>query len=140
METVADARRLSVFPMGEYNEQFGIQFTGKSYLAQLLTEPVPTFHITFEPGSRTDWHIHRASSGGGHILICTAGRGWYQIEGEQPRAMKAGDTVAIGANVKHWHGAASDSWFQHIAQDIPGENAGIEWCEKVSDGEYPGNE
>ena len=96
-------------------------------------EQVPTFNVTFEPGCRNNWHIHHATSGGGQLLICVSGRGWYQEWGKEARELRPGDVVNIPANVKHWHGAAADSWFQHIAQEIPGENASAEWCEAVSD-------
>ena len=99
-------------------------------------EQVPTFNVTFEPGCRNNWHIHHADRGGGQLLICVHGRGWYQEWGKEPRELRPGDVVNIPANVKHWHGAAKDSWFQHIAQEIPGENAHAEWCEPVDDTQY----
>ena len=127
---------LSVFPVGEPNTQYGMYFIGQSYLAPLSMDIVPTFSVTFEPACRNNWHIHHASSGGGQLLICTAGRGWYQEWGKEAHPLKPGDEVAIPANVKHWHGAAADCWFQHIAQEIPGEDGSTEWCEPVSDEEY----
>ena len=92
--------------------------------------------MTFEPGCRNNWHIHHATAGGGQILICTAGEGWYQEEGKAPVSLKPGMVVAIQANVKHWHGAKADSWFSHIAFEIPGENGSTEWCEPVTDEVY----
>ena len=92
--------------------------------------------MTFEPGCRNNWHIHRAAKGGGQILLCTGGRGWYQEEGKPARELRTGDVVHIPANVKHWHGAAKDSWFAHLAVEIPGEGAGNEWCEPVDDEAY----
>lgn len=93
-------------------------------------------NVTFEPGCRNNWHIHRAAKGGGQILLCTGGRGWYQEEGKPARELRTGDVVHIPANVKHWHGAAKDSWFAHLAVEIPGEGAGNEWCEPVDDEAY----
>ena len=124
-----------VFPRGAENP-FGRHFTGRSYLHMLSTEQVTIGNVTFEPGCRNHWHIHRAESGGGQILLVTGGRGWYQEEGRPARALKAGDVVNIPANVKHWHGAARDSWFSHVAVEVPGENASNEWLEPVDQAEY----
>lgn len=121
------------FPVGKANAAFARYFTGQSYFAPLATGQIPTFNVTFEPGCRNNWHIHHADKEGGQLLICVYGRGWYQEWGEEPRELHSGDVVNIPANVKHWHGAAKDSWFQHIAQEIPGENAETEWCEPVGD-------
>ena len=123
-------------PIGKPNDAFARYFIGQSYLAQLALEPIPTFNVTFEPGCRNNWHIHHADKGGGQLLICVHGRGWYQEWGKEPRELRPGDAVNIPANVKHWHGAAADSWFQHIAQEIPGENAKTEWCEAVDEEAY----
>ncbi len=123
-------------PIGEPNTAYAQYFIGQSYLKPLTMEQVPTFNVTFEPGCRNNWHIHHADKGGGQMLICIHGRGWYQEWGKEARALRPGDVVNIPANVKHWHGAAKDSWFQHIAQEIPGENAGAEWCEPVDDAQY----
>ena len=130
------AKKLSVFPIGEPNTAYGMYFIGQSYLAPLTMEQIPTFCVTFEPGCRNNWHIHHSDNGGGQLLICVHGRGWYQEWGKEPRELHPGDIVNIPPNVKHWHGAAKDSWFQHIAQEIPGENAKNEWCEAVTDEEY----
>jgi quercetin dioxygenase-like cupin family protein len=129
-------KKLSVFPIGEPNTAYGMYFIGQSYLAPLTMEQIPTFCVTFEPGCRNNWHIHHSDNGGGQLLICVHGRGWYQEWGKEPRELHPGDIVNIPPNVKHWHGAAKDSWFQHIAQEIPGENAKNEWCEAVTDEEY----
>ncbi len=83
-----------------------------------------------------NWHIHHASKGGVQILICVSGEGWYQEEGKEPRKLYPGDVVTIVANVKHWHGATSNSWFSHIAIEVPGENSSNEWLEPVNDEEY----
>ncbi|MDE6087017.1 MAG: cupin domain-containing protein, partial [Oscillospiraceae bacterium] len=99
-------------------------------------EQVGIFNVTFEPGFRNNWHIHHGDKGGGQILICMAGRGWYQEWGKAPQELHAGDVVNIPAKVKHWHGAAADSWFSHLAVEVPGENGKTEWCEAVSDEEY----
>lgn len=124
------------FPIGEPNTGFAQYFIGQSYLKPLTLEQVPTFNVTFEPGCRNNWRIHQADKGGGQLLICVYGRGWYQEWGKEPRELHPGDVVNIPANVKHWHGAAKDSWFQHIAQEIPGENTKTEWCEPVDDEQY----
>ena len=123
------------FPIGEPNP-YGKYFVGQSYLAPLSTEQVPLFNVTFEPGCRNHWHIHHATSGGGQMLICVGGRGWYQEEGKPARALKVGDVVNIPAGIKHWHGAAADSWLSHLAVEVPGEDGKTEWCEAVSDEDY----
>ena len=114
-------------------------FVGNSFLNP-LTQPgqCPIFlaNVTFEPGCRNNWHIHHAKSGGGQILVCVAGRGYYQEEGKEAIEMKPGDCINIPAEVKHWHGAAPDSWFSHLAIEVPGEENFNEWCETVSDEEY----
>ena len=124
-----------VFPRGAENP-FGRHFTGRSYLHMLSTEQVTIGNVTFEPGCRNHWHVHRAESGGGQILLVTGGRGWYQEEGRPARALKAGDVVNIPANVKHWHGAAADSWFAHLAVEVPAVNGSNEWYEPVGAEEY----
>ena len=131
-----DKENLSVFPVGGKNDAFAKYFIGQSYLNMLSTEQVVIGNVTFEPRCRNNWHIHRAENGGGQILLVTAGRGWYCEWGKEPRALNAGDVVNIPANVKHWHGAAKDSCFQHLAIEVPAENGKTEWCEPVSDEEY----
>lgn len=126
----------SVFPMGDKNEAFAKYFIGQSYLNMLSTEQVVIGNVTFEPGCRNNWHIHHAKSGGGQILLVTAGRGYYQEWGKEARELHPGDVVNIPAGVKHWHGAAPDSWFAHLAVEVPGEEASNEWLEPVSDEEY----
>ena len=123
------------FPIGEPNP-YGDYFTGQSYLAPLSTEQVPVFNVTFEPGCRNNWHIHHATQGGGQMLICVGGKGRYQEEGKKAVELSPGTVINIPANVKHWHGAAKDSWFSHLALEISGENASTEWCEPVPDEEY----
>ena len=123
------------FPIGEPNP-YGDYFTGQSYLAPLSTEQVPVFNVTFEPGCRNNWHIHHATQGGGQMLICVGGKGRYQEEGKKAVELSPGTVINIPANVKHWHGAAKDSWFSHLALEISGENASTEWCEPVADEEY----
>lgn len=132
------APALSVFPIGKKNDAFAQYFIGQSYLAPISTQQVPVFNVTFEPACRNNWHIHKATSGGGQMLICVYGRGWYQEWGKEPQELHPGDVVNIPAGVKHWHGAAKDTWFQHLAVEVPGENGGTEWCEAVSDEEYKG--
>lgn len=102
-------------------------------ILQPLAESLPVSNVTFEPGCRNNWHIHHK---GGQILLVTDGRGWYQEWGKPARELKPGDTVDIPPEVKHWHGAAKDSWFAHIAISVPAEGASNEWLEPVSDEEY----
>lgn len=124
------------FPIGEPNDAFAKYFVGRSYLTPISTEQVPIFNVTFEPGCRNNWHIHRAKSGGGQMLICVGGRGYYQEWGKAAVEMTPGDVINIPANVKHWHGAAPASWFSHLAIEIAGEETANEWCEPVSEEEY----
>ena len=107
-----------------------------SYLAPISKEQIPFSNVTFEPGCRNNWHIHHATKGGGQMLVCVAGKGWYQEEGKPAVQMLPGDVIHIPANVKHWHGAAADSWFAHLAFEVPGENTSNEWLEPVTDEEY----
>ena len=125
-----------IFLQGGENTAYARYFVGRSYLNMLSTEQVSIGNVTFEPGCRNNWHIHRAARGGGQILLVTAGRGWYQEWGKPARALRAGDVVNIPANVKHWHGAARDSWFAHLAVEVPGEETANEWLEPVSDADY----
>lgn len=120
-----------IFPIGEPNDAFAKYFSGPSYLAPVSTSQVGVFNVTFEPGCKNNWHIHHAKSGGGQILICVGGSGYYQEWGKEPIAMKSGDCVNIPAEVKHWHGAAEDSWFSHLAIEVPGEDCTNEWLEPV---------
>ena len=127
-----------LFGIGAPNDAYAQYFTGKSYLKP-LTNPKETMfmaNVTFEPGCRNNWHIHKAVKGGGQILLCTGGRGWYQEWGQEARALRPGDVVTIPAGVKHWHGAASDSWFSHVAAECPGEETANEWLEPVYDTQY----
>ncbi len=125
-----------VFPIGEPNDGFAQYFVGQSYLAPLSTSQVGIFNVTFEPGCRNNWHIHHAKNGGGQILVCVAGRGWYQERGKPAQELHPGNVVNIPAGVKHWHGAACDSWFSHLAVEVPGEGSSNEWCEPVEDEAY----
>ncbi len=125
-----------VFPIGAPNDGFAQYFSGNSYLAPLSVSQVGIFNVTFEPGCRNNWHIHHAEKGGGQILICVAGTGWYQEWGKEAQKLNPGDVVNIPAEVKHWHGAGKDGWFSHLAVEVPGEKTANEWCEPVSDGEY----
>ena len=129
----------NVFRLGEASRAYAKYFIGNSYLNP-LTNPkeCPLFltNVTFEPGCRNNWYIHHATKDGGQILICTAGFGWYQEEGKEAALLKTGSVITIPANVKHWHGAKKDSWFSHIAIEVPGENTSNEWCQPVSDEEY----
>lgn len=126
------------FGLGEPNTAFAQYFIGNSYLKPLTNpkETVGIFNVTFEPSSRNNWHIHKASNGGGQILLCIEGEGWYQEEGKAARSLKLGDVVTIPAGVKHWHGAKANSWFSHLAVECPGEDTSNEWLEPVSDEIY----
>ena len=131
-----DKKELSVFPTGNTNDAFAEYFIGQSYLNMLSTEQVVVGNVTFEPRCRNNWHIHHADKGGGQMLMVTAGEGWYQEWEKQAIRLKPGDVINIPTNVKHWHGASADSWFQHLVIEVPGENCKTEWCEPVSDIEY----
>ena len=124
-----------IFALGEENP-FSQYFVGQSYLKMLCTEGVGIGNVTFEPGCRNNWHIHHAQKGGGQILLCTAGRGWYQEWGKPAQQLHPGDVVKIPAGVKHWHGAAKDSWFAHLSVEVPGEETSNEWLEPVDDQSY----
>ena len=130
--------RQNVFKKGAENTAYAQFFIGTSYLNPLTSPQNKPFfaNVTFEPACRNNWHIHRAEKGGGQILLCVAGEGWYQEYGKSARSLKAGDVVEIPANVKHWHGAKKDSWFSNIAVELPGENTSNEWLEPVSEEEY----
>ena len=136
-KTLFDAQNM--FGLGAENSAFAQYFIGTSYLNP-LTAPnessVFLANVTFEPGCRNNWHIHHAAEGGGQILICTAGEGWYQEEGKPAVEILPGTVIHIPANVKHWHGAAADSWFAHLAFEVSGENTSNEWLEPVTDDEY----
>ena len=128
----------NMFGTGTANTAYAKYFIGDSFLNP-LTNPksgLLAANVTFEPGCRNNWHIHHAKSGGGQLLICTAGEGWYQEEGKDAVSLQEGSVVMIPANVKHWHGAKKDSWFAHIAVEGPGEACSNEWCEPVSDEQY----
>lgn len=128
METFSD-----IFPRGEENTAFAPYFVGQSYLNMLSVQGVSIGNVTFTPGCRNNWHIHHQ---GGQILLCTSGRGYYQQWGQKARELHPGDVVHIPPEVKHWHGAAKDSWFPHLAVEVPAQGASNEWLEAVSDEEY----
>lgn len=137
--TYEEFENTNKFGRGNFNEAFAQCFIGNSYLNPLTnpeTAKVFLANVTFEPGCRNNWHIHHASKGGGQILICTAGEGWYQEYGKKPVSLEEGSVIVIPAGVKHWHGAKADSWFSHIAFEAPGEDTSNEWCEPVTDEEY----
>lgn len=125
-----------IFPIGEPNDGYSKYFIGNSYIAPLSVSQVGIFNVTFEPGCRNNWHIHNADEGGGQILVCVAGRGYYQEWGKEVQKLYPGDIINIPVGVKHWHGAAPDSWFSHLAVEVPGKNTSNQWCEPVSDEEY----
>lgn len=132
----ADYAHSLLFPVGKPNDAYAQYFTGKSWLSPISGEQVGMANVTFEPGCINHWHIHHATKGGGQILICVAGRGYAQIEGQDPIEMTPGAVVHIPANTKHWHGAAPNSWFTHIAIAVPGENTSNEWLEPVDEKFY----
>lgn len=131
-----DLMEHSIFPIGGENVDYAQYFDGKSYLNMISLKQVIMGNVTFEPGCHNHWHIHHATKGGGQLLLVTAGRGYYQEWGKPAQELHAGDVVNIGAKVKHWHGAAPDSAFQHLAIEVPGENTSNEWCEPVAQDEY----
>ncbi len=125
-----------LFPIGAKNDAFAMYFSGQSYLYPVSTSQIPIYNVTFEPRCRNNWHIHKAQSGGGQILICIGGRGYYQEEGKEAVEMTPGKIVNIPSNTKHWHGAASDSFFSHLAIEVPGVETANVWLDKVSDEDY----
>ena len=129
----------NIFGLGQENAAYAQYFIGNSYLNP-LTVPgecaVFLANVTFEPGCRNNWHIHHAKTGGGQLLICTAGSGWYQEEGKEAVSLEPGMVITIPPEVKHWHGAKKDSWFSHIAVEVPGEETSNEWLEAVDDQTY----
>ena len=126
------------FGLGEPNDAYAPYFIGQSYLNALTTpdDYLPIHNVTFEPGCRNNWHVHHASKGGGQVLICVDGEGWYQEEGKPAQRLHPGDVVEIPANVKHWHGATANSWLSHLAFEFPGEGTSNEWLEPVDDEQY----
>lgn len=133
-----DFEKQNIFGLGRENSAYAKYFIGTSYLNALTSPADGVFmaNVTFEPACRNNWHIHHADKGGGQILLCVAGEGWYQEWGKPARALKPGDVVVIPPEVKHWHGAAKNSWFSHIAVEVPGENTSNEWLEEVTDEQY----
>lgn len=124
-----------IFELGEENP-FGQYFIGQSYLKMLTSQDIGICNVTFAPGCRNNWHIHHAKRGGGQILLCTASRGWYQEWGKPAQKLCPGDVVVIPPKIKHWHGAAVNSWFSHLAVEVPGDETANEWCEAVTEEEY----
>lgn len=133
MSNLEELKAATVFPIGEENKMFEKYFIGKSYLNLLTKERIIIGNVTFEPGCRNNWHVHHK---GGQILLCIAGKGYYQEFGKEPQELHPGDVVNIPPEVKHWHGAAKDSWFAHLAVEVPAEGSSNEWLEPVSDEEY----
>lgn len=135
-----DARRKfeqeMIFPIGAPNDAYARYFIGQSYIAPVSSEQLNIANVTFEPGCRNNWHIHHATKGGGQLLICVGGEGWYQEWGKPARKLHPGDVVNIPANVKHWHGATAGSWFAHLAISPDGEDISNEWLEPVDDEAY----
>lgn len=139
IQNSSEFEKINIFGTGAPNDAYAQYFIGNSFLNPLTqpgTLPVFLANVTFEPGCRNNWHIHRAKNGGGQILICTAGEGWYQEAGKPAVSLTPGNVITIPANIKHWHGAKADSWFSHIAVEVPGEDTVNEWLEPVNDEEY----
>lgn len=137
-DDIAAEEHGGLFGQGEENTAYAKYFIGKSYLKP-LTDPSKTVfvaNVTFEPGCRNNWHVHHAKQGGGQLLICVDGEGWYQEEGKSAQSLRPGDVVTIPAEVKHWHGAKKDRWFSHLAVEVPGEETSNEWLEAVDDEAY----
>ncbi len=131
--------QVNMFGTGVPNIDYAKYFIGDSFLNFLVKPgetPIFLANVTFEPGCRNNWHKHLAKSGGGQILICTAGEGWLVLEGQEPQELKEGSIGIIPPNTKHWHGAKKDSWFSHISVEIPGEETSNEWLEPVEDEYY----
>ena len=130
--------KINVFGKGKPNVNFAKYFIGESFLNPLTDQDSPLFmaNVTFEPRCRNNWHIHRSTNGGGQILICIAGSGWYQEEGKDLVSLEPSKVIVIPANIKHWHGAKKDSWFSNICIEVPGENKSNDWLEEVNDEYY----
>lgn len=128
----------NLFGLGKSNDTYAKYFIGNSYLNTLTDKDtsLSICNVTFEPGCRNNWHIHHATQGGGQILLCIAGEGWYQEENKEAISLTPGTVIVIPPNVKHWHGAKKNTWFSHIAIEVPSENLSNEWCEEVSDAIY----
>ena len=128
-------QNISAFPIGEENVGFKQYFTGESWLARLTDNKdlnVPMSNVTFEPGCRNNWHSHT----GGQILIAVSGVGYYQERGKASRRLLPGDVVEIAPDIEHWHGAAPDSWFSHLAIECNPQTNKNTWLERVSDQQY----
>ena len=127
--------KISAFPIGEENVAYEQYFSGKSWLAPLTQDKalnVPMFNVTFEPSCRNNWHMHS----GGQLLVVVGGTGYYQERGREARRLEEGDIVEITPNVKHWHGAAPDSWFSHLAIECNPQTNKTTWLKAVNDEEY----
>lgn len=134
IQTRGEFQMSTPYPIGEPNTGYARYFIGNSYLSPISSDPGAPVNVTFEPGCRNNWHIHHDVN---QVLICVAGRGWYQEEGKDPVELRPGVTVVIPKEVKHWHGAARDSWMQHLTYNANvGPNASNEWLEAVKDEEY----
>ena len=137
-ETKEAFEKANMFGQGAPNTAYAQYFIGDSFLNPLTNPQCGLFaaNVSFAPGCRNNWHVHRAASGGGQVLICVDGEGWYQEAGKPAQSLKPGDVIEIPANVKHWHGAKKNSWFSHLAFEIPGTETSNEWLEPVDDEAY----
>ncbi len=130
----AEANNPSLFPVGEpLTGDVAKFFSGKTYLNHLVPRGGPVINMTFEPGCRTNWHVHHNA---GQALLVTGGAGWYQEEGKEPQPLRPGDIINVPAEIKHWHGAARDSWFSHLLVPIAVPGASNAFLEEVDDKEY----
>lgn len=129
-------KKISAFPVGDkLPETFSKYFVGQAYLARLTRNGAlncPISNVTFEPGCRNNWHSHT----GGQILVAVGGRGYYQAEGEPARELLPGDVVEIAPDAVHWHGAAPDSWFSHLAIETNPQTNRNTWLGPVDDAHY----
>ena len=132
--TAENPRTIQDLPLGEPNAALAQYFSGNSYVARLSQQGgLPVSNVTFEPGCRNNWHIHHGAK---QVLIVTSGTGWYQEWGKPAQELRPGDVVNIPVGVKHWHGAAPDSWFSHLAVEVPGDETSNEWLEAVDNTVY----
>ncbi len=150
LNALLQAKGLPVYPLSEQDTAESVKdvfpkggkladnpnFTGEAWLAGFVSladsMDCTVSNVTFAPGVRNNWHSHP----GGQILLCTSGKGYYQEKGKPARVLLSGDVVKIAPDVVHWHGAAPDSEFTHIAIGTQQHKGGAVWYEPVTDEEY----